>query len=83
MIHYFKRSTLLKKKAPSFEIYIFFCFCLNRLVSIKNDLDFLRRTIQLSVIEPLDENRLNKFITMGLNSLLIRLKYVRLAINNN
>ncbi|CAF1360683.1 unnamed protein product [Rotaria sordida] len=53
------------------------------LVSIKNDLDFLRRTIQLPVIEPLNENRLNKFITMALNSLVIGLKYVRLAINND
>ncbi|CAF3538830.1 unnamed protein product [Rotaria sp. Silwood1] len=54
-----------------------------KLVSIKNDLDFVRRAMQLPVIEPLDENRLNKFIMMALNSLLIALKYVRLAINNN
>ncbi|CAF1366351.1 unnamed protein product [Rotaria sordida] len=54
-----------------------------RLVSIKNDLDFPRRRIQLTVIEPLDENRLNKLIPMTFNSFLIGLKYVRLAINNN
>ncbi|CAF4254330.1 unnamed protein product, partial [Rotaria sordida] len=53
------------------------------LVSIKNDLDFPRRRIQLTVIEPLDENRLNKLIPMTFNSFLIGLKYVRLAINNN
>jgi hypothetical protein len=46
-------------------------------------LDFLRRAMQLPIIEPLDENRLNKFSTLALNSLLIALKYVRLAINNN
>jgi hypothetical protein len=37
----------------------------------------------LPIIEPLDENRLNKFVTMILNSLLIALKYIRLAINND
>lgn len=58
-------------------------FLLNSLPSIKNDLEFLRRAIQLPIIEPLDENRLNKFIIMALNSLLIALKYVRLAINND
>ncbi|CAM4878013.1 unnamed protein product [Rotaria socialis] len=53
------------------------------ITSIKNDLDFLRRTIQLPIVEPFDENRLNKFVTMAFNSLLIALKYVRLATNNN
>jgi len=37
----------------------------------------------LPIIEPLDENRLNKFITMAFNSILIALKYVRLVINND
>lgn len=56
---------------------------LNSLPLIKNDLDFLRRAIQLPVIEPLDENRLNKFVTMVLNSVLIALKYVRLSIKTD
>jgi hypothetical protein len=46
-------------------------------------LDFLRRAIQLPIIEPLDEYRLNKFVHMALNSLIIALKYVQLAINND
>jgi hypothetical protein len=56
---------------------------LNSLPLIKNDLDFLRRAIQLPVLEPLDENRLNKFVTMVLNSVLIALKYVRLSIKTD
>ncbi|UJR08441.1 hypothetical protein I4U23_012711 [Adineta vaga] len=51
------------------------------LITMKNDLDFLRRAIQLPIIEPLDEYRLNKFINMALNSLIIALKYVQLTIN--
>ena len=49
----------------------------------KNDLDFLRRVIRLPIIRPFDENHLNKFITMALNSLSIALKYVSLVINNH
>jgi hypothetical protein len=60
-----------------------FLFKFNSLALIKADLDFFRRAIQLPIIEPLDENRLNKFFTMILNSLIIALKYVYLAINND
>ncbi len=37
----------------------------------------------MPIIEPLDENRLHKFVTMALNSVLIALKYVHLAINHD
>lgn len=75
------KYNLLARFFFSKKIYIFiFKFSLTL---IKADLDFFRRAIQLPIIEPLDENRLNKFLTITMNSILIALKYVYSAIQND
>ena len=50
---------------------------------MKGDLDFVRRAIQLPIIEPLDEYRLSKFITIASNSLQTALNYVQVAMNSD
>jgi hypothetical protein len=54
-----------------------------RLTSIKNDLEFLRGSMQLPVVEPLDTARLNKFTNIAFNAVIIALQYVRSASNHD
>ena len=54
-----------------------------KLTSIKSDLSFLRGSMQLPVIEPLDTARLTKFTTIAFNAVIIALKYVRSASNHD
>jgi len=51
--------------------------------SIQRNLDFVRRAIQLPIIEPLNELRLNQYFTLVLHSILIGLKYVELTSEND